>query len=56
MSSLLQEKVEQALKVLQELDINLWLSFVTETSGAGDPVLPLIYGRYLTWQSALLLL
>lgn len=54
--SLIQEKVDQAIEILKAQDIDLWLTFVRETSGVRDPVLDFLIGRNdLTWPSALIL-
>lgn len=56
MTTLIQEKVQQAISILNEKEIDLWLIFVRETSVNSDPILPVIYGEEtLTRQSALLL-
>jgi len=53
--TLLQEKSQQALAILEEQSIDMWLTFVRETSGVRDPALDLLIGANdLTWESALI--
>jgi Xaa-Pro aminopeptidase len=48
---LIKEKIDQAAGILNELDIDLWLVVVRETSLMADPVLPLVIGEDVVWQS-----
>ena len=55
MNTIVAEKVGLAIEVLNALDIDMWLTFVRETGESGDPMIPLILGQSLTWQSALMI-
>jgi Xaa-Pro aminopeptidase len=54
-SKLVQEKLDQVPAILEEHDIDLWLTFVHETQVTPDPCIELIVGTHCTWQSAFLL-
>jgi len=47
-------KCDQASNLLKELDIDAWLVWVRETSQISDPVLEIIFGGDVVWQSAFL--
>lgn len=53
-AAIVREKLAQARGLLAEHDLDLWLTFVRETSLGRDPALDLIYPYDLTWQSAFL--
>lgn len=52
--SLIQEKIAQAKSIVQELDVDCWLTFVRETALNGDPTLAYLIESGLTWHSALI--
>jgi Xaa-Pro aminopeptidase len=54
LSGLLREKLDQATAILNQLDIDLWMPVARESDTLGDPVLPLIVGTSVTWESAFL--
>lgn len=54
MNQLVQEKLAQAAQILEEYEIDVWLTFVRESSMNPDPVLELIAGVDVTWHSAFL--
>jgi len=53
-SMLERTKCGQACELLRELDFDCWLVWVRETSQMADPVLALVLGGDLVWQSALI--
>jgi len=52
---MLHEKVKQAVGILNELNVDMWLSFVRESEASYDPCLNLILGTNITWQSAFII-
>ncbi len=53
-SLLVPEKLDQAVTILAEQDVDLWITFVRETLLTRDPCLDLIAGTYCAWQGAFL--
>jgi Xaa-Pro dipeptidase len=49
------EKIEQAVGILQEKNVDLWLTFVRETEHNADPALPLISPSNVTWHTAFII-
>ena len=49
--SIVKKKIEQATKLLDELSLDCWIVFVRETEMMADPVLPLVVGHGVVWES-----
>lgn len=48
-------KIEQAVSILNELDIDAWMIFTRESAGVHDPCIDLVVGGNVTWASAFIL-
>jgi Xaa-Pro aminopeptidase len=53
-TTIVPEKVDQAVAILREHDVDLWLTFARETLLTSDPCLDLVAGTYCAWQGAFL--
>ncbi len=49
------EKIEQAVKILNEKEIDMWMTYVRETGSMKDPMMDTIVGTNATWQSAFII-
>jgi Xaa-Pro aminopeptidase len=52
---MIRAKIEQATGILNELDIDIWLTFVRESATLHDPCIDLVVGGNVTWQSAFII-
>jgi Xaa-Pro aminopeptidase len=51
-STLVPEKLDQAVEILEEQDVDVWLTLVRETLLTTDPCLDLVAGVYCAWHGA----
>ncbi len=54
MTDLISEKLAQADAIVEASDVDVWLTFVRESSDSGEAVLPLILHGDVVWHSAFL--
>ncbi len=52
---ILQEKISQAVKLLKDKNIDMWITFIRESSSIHDPVQDMILGINVTWKSAFII-
>lgn len=52
---MIRAKIEQAVGILDELDVDLWMTFVRESATVHDPCLDVVVGGNVTWPSAFLI-
>ncbi len=48
---LVKQKIDQAVDILEELDLDLWLIFCRESDMMSDPAMKLVVGHKVVWQS-----
>jgi Xaa-Pro aminopeptidase len=51
-NELIVEKINQAVKILNEKNVDLWLIFTRESGNMKDPMMDMLVGTNCTWQSA----
>jgi len=49
------EKIDQAVKILNEKNIDMWMIYVRETGNMKDPMIDMVVGTNATWQSAFII-
>lgn len=54
-ANIVKEKLDQAVGILDEHEVDLWMLLARESDVMGDPSLPLVVGTSVTWESAFLI-
>jgi Xaa-Pro aminopeptidase len=54
-TNIVREKLAQAVEILNEEHVDLWLLLARESDVMGDPSMPLVVGTSVTWESAFLI-
>lgn len=49
------EKIKQAVDILSEKNIDMWMTFVRESGNIKDPMIDMIVGANCTWESAFII-
>ncbi len=49
---MIKEKIRQAVEILHEKNIDMWLTFVRESATMPDPSIEMVIGNHCTWQTA----
>ncbi|MDR3668546.1 MAG: Xaa-Pro peptidase family protein [Ignavibacteriaceae bacterium] len=52
MDNIIKEKIRQSVSILKEKNIDMWLTFARESAYSKDPVMDIIVGTNVTWESA----
>ena len=53
--NIIKEKIEQSVKILNEKNIDMWITFVRESGNIKDPAMDMIVGLSCTWPSAFII-
>ena len=54
-NKIIKEKINQAIKILNEKKIDMWITFVRESSIIHDPAMDIVVGTNSTWQAAFII-
>lgn len=54
-NNMITEKIRQAVNILNEKNIDMWINFARESGNIKDPMFEVVVGTNCTWQSAFII-